>query len=78
MRRSHVSSCTISENVSLSDKGPSLEPLEFFETSHGSYEPLNLLHTNPLNMFERNVKFVSNDFHSFLFGRHTVIKFPMR
>ena len=31
------------EHVSLSDEGPLLETLEFFEISHGSYEPLNLL-----------------------------------
>ena len=33
----------ISEHVSFSDEGPLLETLEFFEISHGSYQPLNFL-----------------------------------
>ena len=33
----------VSENVSFSDDGPLLETLEFFEISHGSYQPLNFL-----------------------------------
>ena len=32
-----------SENVSFSDEGPLLETLEFFEISHGSYQPSNFL-----------------------------------
>ena len=30
-------------NRPISGEGPLLETLEFFETSHGSYQPLNFL-----------------------------------
>ena len=33
----------ISEHVSFSDEGPWLETLEFFESNHGSNQPLNFL-----------------------------------
>ena len=33
----------ISEHVSFSDEGPWLKMVEFFEISHGTYQPLNFL-----------------------------------
>ena len=33
----------ILEHVSFSDEEPLLETLEFYETSHGSYQPFNFL-----------------------------------
>ena len=32
----------VSERVSFSDEGPLLETLEFFEISHGGYQPSNV------------------------------------